>query len=83
MSKDVITAGITMALVIALAGCSDFRRAVGTEKSSPDEFSVVVRPPLSLPPCSTSTSRLGAEPNEATGKPISQERGFPRSVFLA
>ena len=50
MSKDVITAGITMVLLIGLTGCSDFRRAVGTEKSSPDEFSVVVRPPLSLPP---------------------------------
>ena len=50
MSKDLITAGITMALLIGMAGCSDFRRAVGTEKSSPDEFSVVVRPPLSLPP---------------------------------
>ena len=50
MSKHVITAGITMAVLIGLAGCSDFRRAVGTEKSSPDEFAVVVRPPLSLPP---------------------------------
>ena len=39
-----------MALLIGLTGCSDFRRAVGSEKSSPDEFEVVVRPPLSLPP---------------------------------
>ena len=37
-------------LLIGLAGCSDFRRATGKEKSSPDEFEVVVRPPLSLPP---------------------------------
>ena len=36
MSKYVMTAGITMVLLIGLAGCSDFRRAVGTEKSSPD-----------------------------------------------
>ena len=50
MSKHIITAGITMALLSGLAGCSDFRRAVGSEKSSPDEFTVVVRPPLSLPP---------------------------------
>ena len=50
MSNHVMTAGIVMALMILLAGCSDFRRAVGTEKSSPDEFEVVVRPPLSLPP---------------------------------
>jgi len=50
MSKHLMTAGITMALLIGLTGCSDFRRAVGQEKSSPDEFEVVVRPPLSLPP---------------------------------
>ena len=35
MSKHFMTAGITMALLVGLAGCSDFRRAVGTEKSSP------------------------------------------------
>ena len=50
MSKHLMTAGFTMVLLVGLAGCSDFRRAVGTEKSSPDEFEVVVRPPLSLPP---------------------------------
>ena len=32
------------------SACSDFKRAIGSEKSSPDEFEVVVRPPLSLPP---------------------------------
>ena len=37
-------------LGVVTAGCSDFRRAIGTEKSAPDEFEVVVRPPLSLPP---------------------------------
>ncbi len=68
MSKNVITAGITMALVIALAGCSDFRRAVGTEKSSPDEFSVVVRPPLSLPPGFTDRPEdILAKDQKATG----------------
>lgn len=37
-------------LSIGLSGCSDFRQAIGTEKSAPDEFEVVIRPPLSLPP---------------------------------
>ena len=36
-------------LVIS-SSCSDFKRTIGSEKSSPDEFAVVVRPPLSLPP---------------------------------
>lgn len=37
-------------MLVGIAGCSDVRRAIGTEKSAPDEFQVVVRPPLSLPP---------------------------------
>jgi len=48
------TKTLRLALLGLLAGtvigCSDFRRAIGEEKSSPDEFEVVVRPPLSLPP---------------------------------
>ena len=33
-----------------LSSCSDFRKAVGKEKSIPDEFSVVVTPSLLIPP---------------------------------
>ena len=68
MSKHFMTAGITMALLVGLAGCSDFRRAVGTEKSSPDEFEVVVRPPLSLPPgFADRPEDIIAEGKKATG----------------
>ena len=68
MSKHFMTAGITMALLIGLTGCSDFRRAVGTEKSSPDEFEVVVRPPLSLPPgFSDRPEDIIAADNKASG----------------
>ena len=37
-------------VIVFFSACSDFKRTIGTEKSSPDEFEVVVRPPLSLPP---------------------------------
>lgn len=37
-------------VVLGLSACSDFNKAIGKQKSSPDEFEVVVRPPLSLPP---------------------------------
>lgn len=50
MNKRLMTFGIIMTLTFGLTSCSDFRRATGQEKSSPDEFEVVVRPPLSLPP---------------------------------
>lgn len=43
-------------LAVLVTGCSDFRKAIGTEKSSPDEFEVVVRPPLALPPGFSSTA---------------------------
>lgn len=35
---------------VLLAGCSNFRETVGIERKPPDEFTVVTRPPLSLPP---------------------------------
>ena len=39
-----------LAAVFALAGCSGFDDALGLSKTSPDEFEVVVRPPLTMPP---------------------------------
>jgi len=46
-------ARITMALAgvaLGTAGCDDFRRTLGIDKSPPDEFRIVSRAPLSLPP---------------------------------
>lgn len=44
----------SLALIVALpllvSGCSDARRAMGYEKSVPDEFQVVEQAPLSMPP---------------------------------
>jgi hypothetical protein len=33
-----------------LSGCTDMRRAIGLEKTSPDEFAVESRAPLTMPP---------------------------------
>ena len=41
---------VLLAACLALAGCSGVDDALGLSKSSPDEFEVVVRPPLTLPP---------------------------------
>ena len=35
---------------LALAGCSDVRRSIGLDRTSPDEFAVVSRAPLTIPP---------------------------------
>ncbi|HSV30290.1 MAG TPA: DUF3035 domain-containing protein [Candidatus Omnitrophota bacterium] len=37
-------------LVLGLSGCSDVKRAIGFEKAPPDEFQVVERAPLAMPP---------------------------------
>ncbi|MCZ6446800.1 MAG: DUF3035 domain-containing protein [Alphaproteobacteria bacterium] len=34
---------------MALGGCTELRQAIGAEKSSPDEFQIRVRKPLSMP----------------------------------
>lgn len=35
---------------MALSGCSEARKSLGLERAPPDEFSVVARAPLSMPP---------------------------------
>ena len=39
-----------LALAIAMSGCSNVRNALGYNKQAPDEFAVLSRAPLSLPP---------------------------------
>lgn len=52
----IIPSAVVRALAVAglislsLAGCSEAKRAIGWEKSAPDEFAVVSRAPLALPP---------------------------------
>jgi len=41
---------LACAAAIVLAGCEEARKALGQEKSAPDEFAVYSRAPLSLPP---------------------------------
>ncbi|MEE8623128.1 MAG: DUF3035 domain-containing protein [Alphaproteobacteria bacterium] len=45
-----LAAGCVLVLALAASGCSDLRKAVGIEKTAPDEFRVVTRAPLSMPP---------------------------------
>src|SRR5690606_8017380 len=41
---------IVLAIAVALGACTDFRKAAGWDKTPPDEFRVLSRAPLSLPP---------------------------------
>ncbi|WP_395644783.1 DUF3035 domain-containing protein [Terricaulis sp.] len=49
MTKPIVLVAI-MAAAAATTGCSSLSRAVGAQKVSPDEFRVVTRAPLTLPP---------------------------------
>ena len=47
---SVKAAAALAASLVTLAGCSGVRQAVGAEKVAPDEFRVVTKAPLELPP---------------------------------
>lgn len=48
--RALLVASVAVGGAIALSGCTDTRRALGFEKTPPDEFQVVERAPLSMPP---------------------------------
>jgi len=41
---------LSLAGVVAVAGCTDFKRSIGLEATMPDEFAVESRAPLTIPP---------------------------------
>lgn len=45
-----VTVVCAVASTLLLSGCSNPRQALGLEKQTPDEFTVVARAPLALPP---------------------------------
>ncbi len=46
----IVLAAAGLGAALALSACAETRRAIGWEKVSPDEFNVVTRAPLTLPP---------------------------------
>lgn len=49
VARALVVCGVAL-IGFAASGCSSMRQAVGLEKSAPDEFRVVARAPLSMPP---------------------------------
>lgn len=51
MKRSTLVPVLTLlAGTFALSGCTDVRRALGIERTTPDEFAVTARPPLTVPP---------------------------------
>jgi hypothetical protein len=48
--ERLLPAVVCIAAVLLLSACTDFKRAVGIEKTAPDEFAVEQRAPLTIPP---------------------------------
>ena len=67
MTRQLIMIAVAVLLAFGLSACSDLRRSIGKEKSKPDEFQVVVRPPLSLPPGFSDTAENIIEKSETSG----------------
>jgi len=73
-----VPAALCLGLLTAglLGGCGDARKALGFEKSTPDEFKVVSRAPLSLPP-----DYALRPPQPGAVRP--QEQGIPQRAMAA
>ena len=80
MAYRIVTFGTLALAAAALAGGDDFMRAIGKEKVVPDEFAVVSRAPLAVPPdFALRPPRFGAQrPQEVA--PTDQAR---QTVFRA
>ncbi|MBC6416747.1 MAG: DUF3035 domain-containing protein [Rhodospirillales bacterium] len=45
-----VQGGLAVGLVLALTACGQIRKELGMDKTSPDEFRVVINAPLAIPP---------------------------------
>ncbi len=48
--RAVFVTALCSACTLLLPGCTDLKRSIGLERSSPDEFAVESRAPLTMPP---------------------------------
>ncbi|RMD63607.1 MAG: DUF3035 domain-containing protein [Alphaproteobacteria bacterium] len=68
------------ALVLVVGGCEGIRQQLGLNKQAPDEFRVVARAPLTLPPDFTLRPPKPGLPRPQEGSPTQQAR---KAVFRA
>lgn len=74
-ARKVLPAGLAMSLAaLAMAGCNSIRDAAGVAKSPPDEFAVVNKAPLIIPPdFNLKPPKPGAAPLNQVSPTISAE----------
>src|SRR6185437_15451701 len=62
-----MTSAAVLALGVALSGCNTLRREAGLTKQAPDEFAVVTKAPLIIPP------NFNLRPPAPGAPPLNQE----------
>lgn len=50
IGRAILPAFVLVLLSVAVSGCSNFKQLIGIEPTSPDEFAVESRAPLTIPP---------------------------------
>ena len=76
LKNSQLSIGFILVSTLILSGCEETRRVVGLERNSPDEFTVIERAPLTLPPnfSDLPTPDLGASrPQEISSKQRARE----------
>ena len=61
-------------LAVALVGCSGFRQATGAAKLAPDEFAVMTKSPLIIPPDFNLRPPIPGAPDRNQGTPADMAR---------
>jgi hypothetical protein len=69
---------VALGLIASMTACSGVRKQLGLEKTSPDEFKVVSRAPLTLPPDFNLRPPEPGAPRPQVGTPTDQAK---RAVF--
>lgn len=72
--RQVAYLAVLAGLTVSLAGCSGLRKEAGLDQSAPDEFAVVTKAPLIIPPdYNLKPPRPGAAPTNQVGPTDSAE----------
>ena len=77
MRRSVLTVPLALALIVpAVAGCQSTKEMLGLTKKSPDEFQVVSRAPLSMPPDYSLRPPTPGAPRPQEGTTQDQAKGI-------
>jgi hypothetical protein len=72
--RIVLSAAVILTPALTLTACSNAKKQLGIERSSPDEFSVVKRAPLSMPPDYALTPPRPGAPRPQEQAPVDQAK---------